>query len=92
MNIPNNAGVGGGERNTRGGLLQRNTVWRCLEFVTGGAITVLFIWLSYSVLIDLTHPLGPLSPTMVMFIIIFTWVILWGLVAAAREHFTSATN
>jgi hypothetical protein len=54
----------------------------------GGLVAVVFSLLSYPVLFDLTEPLGLLSSTMVTFIVLFTWLFVWGFVASARVHIT----
>ncbi|QLD86083.1 hypothetical protein HWV23_10205 [Natronomonas halophila] len=53
---------------------------------------MVFSLLSYPVLFDLTEPLGLLSSTMVTFIVLFTWLFVWGVVASARVHITEETG
>jgi hypothetical protein len=89
MNTPSSAG--GRSRQIQGVNPRFNTVWRFLECVIGGLIAVLVGLLSYPALFDLTEPLGLLSSSMVMFIIIFTWIFVWGFIAIARGHITGET-
>jgi hypothetical protein len=90
MSTPNE--VGGRCPDIRDADPWYNTVWRCLECAMGGTIAVLLSLLSYSILFDLTEPLGLLSSTMVAFIILFTWIFLWGFIASARDHITGETG
>jgi hypothetical protein len=63
-----------------------DTVWRSLECVMAATIAVVISLFSYSVLLDLAAAMGLLSSTMVTFVILFTWIFVWGFIATTRDH------
>ncbi len=84
MTTPKN--TGGRPQQIKGAKPRFNTVLRSLECVMAATIAVVISLFSYSVFLDLAAAMGLLSSTMVTFVILFTWIFVWGFIATTRDH------
>jgi hypothetical protein len=63
-----------------------------LEGLAGGLIAAGGLLIALPVLADLTDPLGLLSSTVVTFVAIVAWILVWGLVGTVRGRVKGAFN
>jgi threonine/homoserine/homoserine lactone efflux protein len=63
-----------------------------VDCLAGGVIAALLFLAVLPGLVEVTRPLDSLAPTVLLFVLLFAWFVLWALVGAVRERALVATE